>query len=305
MDIAGLANQLFVLFLIILLGYGLRRLGLLPGNTNQVLADLVVNVANPCRVLASVMDGQRTLTNSQVLLLTLVAVGMYGVLIALAHFVPRLLRVPREQAGTYRFMTVFSNISFIGFPIVAALFGDEAVFLAAIFVLVYQLFCYTYGIAQIGGAGCGRPSWRMLCSPMVLASLAAYVLYLCRIPVPGPVVQVADTVGEITSPAAMLSIGCAMAAVPLRRIFGNGKIYWFSACKLLLLPVVAWALCFWWMPNPLMLGVTVVVCAMPVATNATLLSTKYGGDVDLATAGVFVTTLLSLVTLPAVLALLF
>ena len=66
-----------------------------------------------------------------------------------------------------------------------------------------------------------------------------------------------------------------------------------------------WALCFWWMKDPLMLGVTVAISAMPVAINAELLATQYGADEGLASSGVFISTILSLVTLPAVMWLLF
>ena len=116
MNINALVQQLIVLFTIILLGFAAMRAGFLPKNTNQVLSGLVLNLSNPCAVLASVLTGQRTLEMGQVFLLTAVAVGLHLFLILLATFFPKLLRVPKDQEALYRFMTVFGNMSFLGFP---------------------------------------------------------------------------------------------------------------------------------------------------------------------------------------------
>ena len=304
MNINALVQQLIVLFTIILLGFAAMRAGFLPKSTNQVLSGLVLNLSNPCAVLASVLTGQRTLEMGQVFLLTAVAVGLHLFLILLATFFPKLLRVPKDQEALYRFMTVFGNMSFLGFPVITALFGQSALFLAAIFVLVFHLFCYTYGVALLRKPG--EPlRWKRILSPMVIASVAAYILYLMGAQVPALVVDILDTMGSLTSPAAMVAIGCALALQPLGKIFRQPRIYLFAILRLTLVPLAVWALCFWWMKDPLMLGVTVAISAMPVAINAELLATQYGADEGLAASGVFISTILSLVTLPAVMWLLF
>lgn len=304
MNLAALQSQMVVLFSIILLGFLAMRAGFLPKNTNQVLSSLVINVSNPCAVLASVLGGEKSLANGEVLLLTAVAAGLHGLLILWAMAVPRLLGAPGEERQLYKFMTVFGNISFLGFPLLSALFGPQALFLAAIFVLVFQILCYTYGASLLSRDNAGF-QWKRLLTPMIVASTLAYILYLTGVRAPEPVYNILHTAGSLTSPAAMLAIGCALAQQPLRRIFGQWRIYVFSLLRLVAVPVAVWAACFWWMPNELMLGVTVAVAAMPVATNTILMVSQYGGDEGLAASGVFVSTLLSMATLPLIMGWLF
>lgn len=302
MNIDALVDQMIILFTIIFLGWACVKLGLLPKNANNVLSALVVNVTNPCSVLASVMGGQRVLTTGEVGLLVAVAVGMHLLLLVVGRIVPRLLRVPDAQLGLYRFMFTFGNMGFLGFPVIKALYGQQALLLAAIFVLVFQLFSFTYGVSQFGK---GHFRWKKLVNPMIISTVFAFTLYLLNLQPPAIVYRVFDTVGTVTSPAAMLCIGCALAGVKLGSVFTNWRLYVSSLLKLTVMPVVMFGLCSGWMPNEMMLGVAVTCSAMPTATNTTLLANLHGGDEGLAASGVFLSTLMSLVTLPLMLWLLF
>lgn len=306
MDISAVFPQVVILFAVLLLGFFAVRGRLLRPETNRVLADLVILVTNPCSILSSVFNGERTLTNSQVFLLTGVALGMFLLLILLSRLTPYLLRVPPEERGIYRFMTTFGNVSFLGYPVVEAVFGFNGIFMASIFTLFYQLFCFTYGVTQISAdPRDAKLSLRMFCKPCVLAAMAAYVCYLLDLRPPAIVGEVFQTVGRMTSPAAMLSIGCGMAGMNLRGIFGQKNIYPLLLLKLVLAPLMVWALLRLVVTDTRILGVSVILAAMPVASNASLLCTQYERDSKPATAGVFLSTLASLVTLPFLLNLLF
>ncbi|MGM9640449.1 MAG: AEC family transporter [Faecousia sp.] len=302
MNLQALIEQLIILFAIIFLGWSAVKIGLLPKNANGTLAALVVNVTNPCMVLSSVMEGQRVLTIGQVWLLLAVAFGMHGFLMLMGLAVRKLLRVPESQQGMYQFMCVFGNLGFLGFPVIKALYGAEALLLASLFVMSFQLLCFTYGVSLFKK---GQFRWKTLIRPMLLATVLALVLYLTNARPPEMVHRVVSTIGSITSPAAMLAIGCALAAVPLKKVFTNWRLYFVGLAKLVLAPTAIFLLCRGWMPNEMMLGVTVACSAMPVATNTTLLANLYGGDESLAASGVFLTTLMSMMTMPLMMWLLF
>lgn len=302
MNIGALSSQLIVLFTIAFLGYGTAKLKLLPRETNQVLSAVVINISNPCSVLTSVMSGTRVIENRDVFILLGVAVGLHLLLIALTPLVTRLLRISGSEKNVFHFMTVFGNYSYMGFPVISSLFGPEAIFLAAIFVLVFQVFCYTYGISLFGQ---GRFRWKNLCSPMIICTILAFVIYLLKIPAPAAIVNVTKTVSGITSPAAMLALGFALSAVELKWVFTRFKIMAFALIRLTVIPVAVYLLCSPWMTNPMMLGVTVTLSAMPVATNTTLMAARYHGNEKYAACGVFLSTLLSLLTMPLLLGVLF
>lgn len=302
MNIEALIPQLIVLFTIAFLGYMAAKAKFLPKETNKVLSAVVINISNPCSVLTSVMSGGKVLTNGEILTLMAVAIALHLLLICVAPLLSRLIGAPKDEQNIYRFMTVFGNYSFMGFPVISALFGSEALFLAAIFVLVFQIFCFTYGVSLFNQ---GKFQLKSLFSPMIVCTVIAFVIYILDIPVPDMVLSVTKTVSGITSPAAMLALGFALAAVPLRWVFKQFRIMIFTLIRLTLVPAIVWLVCSPWMTNELMLGVTVALSAMPVATNTTLMAARYHGDEAHAASGVFISTLLSVVTMPAMLGLLF
>lgn len=305
MDIPALLEKMVMLFLVMLVGYIAGRSGVLDETGNRVISKLTANIANPMLVLASVMTGERLMTNLEVLEVTLVAVGCYAFLIATSFLIPKLLRVKASERGLYRFMYIFSNIGFLGYPLIKALFGEGAMFHLTIFVLVFQLVTWSYGAQIITGEGRFRLHWSLLTRPSIASALLAYVIYLTGVQVPEVIAGAVTTIGDMTSPLAMLIIGCALAQCPLKAVFGRGKVYLFALIKMIVVPLVAYFVLRLFVHNELLLGITVVVFAMPVATNTTILSYEYNADQRLASAGTFLTTLLSIVTVPGLMTLLF
>lgn len=302
MDIQALFQQLIILFTITFIGYFVRKVGLLGSNTNKVLSDLVINVSNPCSILASVMTGARILSNSEVWTLTAVAFAQNLIFILLSYGLIALVRAPKEERNLYHFMTVFANNCFMGFPVFVAVFGKEALFPAAIFVLVSQLFCYTYGIRLFEKSGFKLKS---MVNPMIISIIVAFLIYMLKIPIPSVIKTITDTVAGITTPAAMICLGCALAEVPLKWVIKQGRLVVFNLIRLTTFPVLFYFLCKPWLTNDLMLGLTVATAALPIATNTNLMAARYDQKQGLAACGVFISTLLSVITMPLILGTLF
>lgn len=304
MNLSSVFSQMGILFAIIAAGYVAAKCRVFPENANKVLAQLVIVISNPCTVLYSVLGSEGELTNREVLVLTAVAAGVFAVLIGLGLLLPKLLRCPEKDRGLYRFMCTFANMGFMGFPVVSALFGADKVFYASIFNLFFQFTVYTYGVSQLAPKE-EKISWKVFVSPIIIASVLAYVFYLTGWKAPETVTKGLGLVGNVTSPVAMLVIGIALAKVPLKSVFSNWRLYVINAVRLLALPIGAFFLLRLFVTNELMLGITVVMLGMPVATLTTLLTARYDGNQKLAASGVFLSTLLSIGTIPFLMWLLF
>lgn len=305
MDIQALFEKMVVLFTILFAGFFCGKAGIMDVESNKSLSRLVANLTNPMLVLASVMTDERLLSPAEVLQVTLLAAGCYAFLIASSLLLPRLLHLGPRERGPYRFFYIFSNIGFMGYPLVRAMFGEGAMFHLTIFVLFFQLVCWSYGAQTISGEGRFRLSWRILKTPCVLSALLAYAIYLSGVRVPRIVADVVKTTGEITSPLAMLILGCALSQCSLRDVFGRPKLYLLALVKLIVVPLAAFFVLRTFIKDPLLLSLTTVVLAMPAATNATILTYQNHGDDRLAASGVFLTTLLSVASVPGLMLLLF
>ena len=306
MNTDALSEQMILLFILILVAYIASKIKFLPANSNKVLADLVVNITNPATILYAVATSSHALSNGAVLSILGITILTLGGQMILAHGFTKFLRIERRPAGVYRFMLVFSNCGFLGYPVVRALFGADAVFVASMYNLIFQILCFTYGVRQVGGDPSAREFRpKMFLTPMVVTSVLALILYLANVPFHPMVVETLSLLDRITSPASMLVIGCVLAAYPIKTIFGRWHAYVFCLVRLIVIPVIVWAVLRLFVTDPLIFGVMVVLSALPAATNTALICSKYNGDESTAASGLFLSTALSLITLPILLQLLF
>lgn len=297
MDIIPILLKVTVLFLIIAVGYIANRCGVLNTEGSRMLSRLVICVTFPAYVLGGAMTSA-TPSAESVLLLGGLALGHYLLLFLLAWLLPKLLHTPESQIGTYRFMMVFANVGFIGYPVVSAVLGPEAVFPATMFVLPFNLLCYTVGVLMIANGSGARLSLRLLLTPSVIACATAIVLALLPLDYPSLIVDACQTLGSVTTPAALLIIGSSLADIPLRQLSGSPRLYLLCLFRLVLMPLLCWAVLRNFISDRIALGVTVLLSGMPVATNGTMFCLTYGGDRRLISQGTFLTTLLSLATIP-------
>lgn len=304
MNTLALFREMLILFGVMLAGFLSAKAGVMNADLNRNLSQLVALLTSPMQILASVLSGARPMENRDVLLMTAIGVCVYVVLIFAAKLLPKLLRLEEKQAGVFQFLLIFSNVGYIGYPIIEALFGEDYRFYATVFVLVFQFFCWTYGVSLLSGEKM-RLQIKAFLRPTILSALLAYVFYFLKLPCPDTVYQVFNEIGKTTSPLAMLILGCSLAQLPLREVFGRWQLYVLCLLKMMILPFLGWLVLRLVLRDAFLLGVMSVILCMPAATNATIISYQYGGDEKLASAGVFLTTLLSVATIPAMMWFLF
>lgn len=294
-----LLQQMLIFFLIMLIGYICRKIGVFRETTGKTISGIVINIGNPALIIASGMNPE-TLENKEKLLLTLVvALVFFAIMFVIAELLPRLLRADREDYGAYQVMTIFSNIGFMGYPLLDAMYGSEAVIHAAIFNLLYSVLIYTYGIRKMQTAAQREKlNWKQILNVGVVSCLIAVTLYISALPVPMIFEDTATRIGAITGPLSMLVIGDSLAQIRLKELFTDIRLLIFSAVKLLLMPaLLLWGLGFF-ITDPMFRGVCLVMTATPVGSMTVMLAQQYDGDYRLTSRGVALTTVLSVVTMP-------
>lgn len=322
MNFINVFAKMVELFLIIIVGYGACKAKIFDKEARVRGTKLVLNVTLPATILASVMTQDNLPGVMQILQLLLVAVLSYVILFASAFIVPRLIGVPKSQIGIYQFMLAFGNVGFIGYPVTQAIFGNQAVFYTSVFNLPFNLLVYSVGVMfiQTSSATTGKETQgkalkqtsgkktaitvKTFLSPCMVASVISIVMALCHWKGPVLIGDTCNMIGAITTPMALLIIGSSLADMPFQEMFGNARIYIFSIFRLILVPLLIYLIFKLFVKDMLLLGVCVIIAAMPVATNGTMLCLSYQGDEKLMAQGTFLTTLLSVITIP-VMAMLF
>lgn len=305
--------QMLVLFTIVLLGAVARKRGLMNDTFDATLSRLVMTVALPGMILDSVLGNQNLPSSEAILMMMACSTAVYVIVCPIAFFVVRFLYrgVSKSARGAHAFLIAFGNTGFIGFAVLDAVFGVDAVLYGAIYNIPYNLFLYSVGLLFImssddaGGRGPGAAYQlkliaKQLVSPCLLSCFAAMALALLGITDSGFAGQACGLLGQMTVPAAMLVIGSTLAKMPLKDMISDGWAYVTTALRLVGVPLLVFAVGGIFIKDPYILAITALLSGMPAASSGTMMCLAYGGDVQAMARGTFLTTVLSLVTLPIV-----
>ncbi|MBR6842399.1 MAG: AEC family transporter [Prevotella sp.] len=299
---------MLTLFALVVVGYIAGKLGYLGGDFDRQLSRLVINITCPALILSSAMTGE--LPDRQFILpLLLISLVTYIILTGAAFLLPRYLTKKKDDEGAIGFALMFGNVGFMGYPVVASIFGHEAVFYAAVLNVVNTFAVFTVGTILITGRSDveqKRFEKKVLYStPMLAAYLTMAIVALEIDNIPEAISQPLTMLGNITVPAALLIIGSSMSNLSLRTMLGNATVYTTTLFRLAILPVgihfVMRALGF----SPFVVNINTLVIAMPVATYGTILCLKYQKDTTMITEVTFITTLLSMISIPLLVMFLF
>lgn len=302
-----LLSQMIQLFMMIGAGYLLFKLKYIDIEFSQKLTKLLLDITLPLMILSSVMNNNTERDYTKIGSVFLISFCMYVFLTVLSILVAKIFRFPPEQQGMYMFMHMFSNTAFMGFPVINALFGSEAMLYTAILNIFFNLFAFTVGIVMVNyeaGSKSDTVSVKQmidpknLITPGTIGSVLAVVIYFLPVGFPTVISGVCASIGGITSPLAMILIGATLAKMPVNIIFNDWRVYLFTAVKQILIPVLVWPLMKIVITDDLIRTVMFILFLMPVANTSVLFATRYQKNEELAAKTVFVTTLISILTIP-------
>ena len=300
-DMTLLIDRMLIILILLAVGFLARKTGHTDAVTNKKLSHVIINIGQCGMILGAVMNAEFELTRAEALGALGLSFLVLPLMLGVGFLTPILLRAKGASRGTFRFMGAFGNIGFVGMPIVNSIFGSEAVFLVALFNIPFNIFLYTLGMMMISGGGHKTGfSPRKLLSPPVMTSFIALVIFLLGIPFPTSVASSAKTLGEMVLPCCLLVLGGSLGAMPMKKVFTNPRVYGLLVIKHFALPLIIWATLRPFVANSLLLGTLTVTAAMPIAAASTMLSIEYGGDEELATKSVFLSSLASVGTIPLV-----
>ncbi len=289
-----------ILFIIVVLGYVLCKMGYMGDKFDQKLSSIVIDIAAPALILSSVMGDEQP---DRTLILPLLGVGFitYILLLVFGFYVPHLISRDREERGMIGFALMFANVGFIGYPIVASIFGSKAIFYAALLNMPNTFFIFTAGVMLIKGEHNLRQlNLKVLFGPGMMAAFIAALLVALNVKTPDIIARPVTMVGNITVPAALMIIGSAMARMPLKEIVGSPKVYLVSFLRLAVVPLTIYSLFKVCGVSDIVNDINTIVIAMPVASFGTMFCMKYGRNPSLITEVTFITTVGSIITIPLI-----
>lgn len=213
-----------------------------------------------------------------------------------------------QEASVEAQCAAIGNVGFLGIPMLSLLMGDAAVGVIMIMLAVDLVVFSSLIVILITGSRDGRMhlgiirtvGMGLVRNPMIVSIVLGFACSSLKVPIPGPANEFLELLGGAATPGALFAIGASLASRSAERLEVAG---WLSFAKLILHPALV-ALSLWVLfpVDPYTAAVAISASALPVAGNIYILAQHYGVAPQRVSASILVSTVISIVTVTAVIA---
>lgn len=296
-----IGQQVLVLFILIAVGFVCGKLGVMTEHASKKMTDIVLYVVTPCVMISAFQREFSVETLGKLLIAALVAALILGASVGLVKLVFHNKDVSRRKV--LQFAVVFSNCGFMSLPLQKQLLGEDGWFFGSVFVAVFNLFVWTYGLVDMSGDVKQLSVKKLALNPGLIGVVVATVLFVCRVTLPDILLQPVTHLANLNTPLPMLIIGFYLSQANLKKAFTDAGTYLSMALRLAVIPLaVTFAMAALRLDRTMTIAF-VIACSAPTAATTTMFAAKFDRDVELSVGTVAASTLLSVVTMPLVVSL--
>lgn len=287
-------SKVGVMLILIAVGYAVSKKGMLTDRGAAEINSLLVKIVTPCLIINSFINSHGDLKPRELLL----SVGMSGLAIAIALGLSCCFfrGEPPERRKVLRFAAIYSNAGFMGLPLIQGILGDKGVVYGSFFIVVFNLICWTHGYHMMSGGKLNLKA--ALLNPGIIGLLFGLPIYFFKLDLPALVTEPIGFLSGLNTPLAMMVIGSYVAKVDLHSFVSDLSVYKMAFLRLIAAPALYFCVLLLIRPEPDLFVSSVIQAAAPVAANTVLFAVEYGGDSQLASKAVAVSTVLSIITIP-------
>lgn len=293
--------QMLALLIMIGAGYFMTKKGMMDEHTNSQMSKMIVNVFNPLLVFSGAVNAVGKVSLNTMGVVAVIAVGMFLIFIVVGMIVSPFFDKDKEQRKIFQMMFVFSNLGFIGIPVVSSILGAEYVVYVTEFMLIYTIVFYTYGISLMNGEF-SLSTMKEMVNAGTVFGLAAMLVIIFGIRLPDFLNTATTYLGNVTSPMALVAVGFTLAHSDFKKIFGQMRLYVFAVIKLLVLPLLMLPVLKLVTHDAALIPVCMVMFGMPIGNMPLILGNQKGIDGSTCSAAIILTTILCVFTVPVLLA---
>lgn len=298
--VANLINQIVVFFILIFTGVVIKKLKLVTDEFMKGLSNIIVYITLPAMLITSMNYDFTPELLSDSLLILLLGGLTHILLLGLSIILVKLRRIEKPARGILQYAMLLGNTAYMGYPIVEIAFGKTGVFYTAIFNIWFSILSWTVGIYLLAGSKEMKLDRKLIFNPGTISIMIGFFLFLFSIKLPISISSSLTVLGNTTIPLAMLFTGMTIEKVKLGDLLSNMDVVIYSVVKLLITPALVYVLLIPFDFSPVIKGIVILMSAMPAAVNTPIFAHKFGSDHVLASKTVVTSTLMGLVTLPAI-----
>lgn len=289
------------LALAMIFGYYLKKKNIFTDEMNKNLSFMVMNFCLPLMIFTSMSD-TAGVDRKEIMGFMLTGIAIYFVMPVIAKFFCSILKVQKDEKPIYEVFFVFSNITFMGYPVSAALYGPGSIFYICIFNIMFNIMLYTYLVKKLNHGKpehLGKKGLRHILNNGMIMSVIALIMFFADFSLPESVVSICNFIGDLSTPLSMIITGATIASYPLKELLTeNKRLYPMAAIRMVLIPVCVYFLMTFLGFNDMLRGIATITLGMPVASAVGMSCVEHDSFLKIGPPGVALTTVLSMGIIP-------
>jgi transporter, auxin efflux carrier (AEC) family protein len=297
-------TNVLILFMLLFLGYLIGIKKIVAHSSINDLTNLVVDVSMPCTIaLSMVRPFDARLLGDAIKVMVAILIFQL-VLSGLAYYATKILKVNPSKSGSWIFALVFSNNAFVGYPLMYALYGNDGLFLMAMGNVVQNVLIFSLGIKLITLNYNLKDHIRLrhiIFTKQNIAVVVGMFIFFLQIPIPKPVLTLVTYVANLTVPLSMMVVGMSLSRYEVKHMFTDKEVYRLTFIRMLVFPaimVLGFRLLKLDISSSLPLAILFYTAALPSPAFTSIMAERYNTSIGFASKCVFVTTIVSVLTVP-------
>ena len=295
-------EQTVIFFLIMLIGLYARKKGMLTKENQSQISAIVVNIAYPAIILPGVLSDDVHIQGGEILTAFLTSIALLILALILGYATAILMGFDKSLRGVIQVLTVFTNIGFMGVPMIDNIYGKSALIYMSVFLIPFNLLFYSFAIKTIKHESLNPFAgfnFKDLLNNGMIACFLAVIIYLSGIKVPYVLGSTIHLLGNMTAPLAMLLIGSFLSDINLKSLFLEPKIVLYTLIKMLVIPLIIINILGIYIKDNLLLAVCMAALATPCGNVIALLTSMYNKEAyPVAVKTITLSTIFSIITMP-------
>jgi len=299
LNFSFIINQIFALFILMLIGYYLRKIDYFTDSFTKKLSDVLTDYILPALILSSL-----TVKVNATMLKNAGAISIYWfiffiIVSIIAYLIGKFLHLSEKKIAVLEFLLIFGNIGYMGLPVLKAVYPEQGAFFGTMAIMPFNFSLWTYGIYLYNrGNGNTELNIKNLLNNGIYAIIIGLIFMLTDLQLPVSIKNAVTMLADSTFPLSMLIIGSTLATMKLSDIFKERYIIGVSLLRLIIIPLTAFYIFDFFVANKVIVTILTIQIGMPAAANAVIFAEKFDANYRYAAEGVFLTTLFSLITIP-------
>ena len=296
--------NVLILFMLLFLGFIMGTKKIVAHSSINDITNILIDVSIPCTIVVSLIRPFSKRLIGDTIKVCLCILIFHLVMTGISYGLSKILKVDKLKQGSWIFALVFSNNAFIGYPLMYALYGNDGLFLMAMGNIVQNILIFSIGV-KMTNLNYGKDEHVRLRNIIItkqnIAVVIGLIIFFTQIAIPKPIVTLITYVSNLTVPLSMIVVGLSLSRYDVRNMFTDGEVYRLTAIRMVIIPIIMLLVYKGLGINAnkdLPLAILYFTAVLPAPAFTTIMAERYNTSIEFSSKCVFITTIISIITVP-------